>query len=148
MSGKYLTYKLEILISCLLLWLNQIMPTSSLFKSWRKDKATPKLCFYRYPKDQELCAVSTWNEYLKRTETWRTNGDQFKLLLCYIKSRVEVLSLRVSRWIKEILKKTDVDVDIFKVCSTCLASTSKPCRSGISMNDILNRGSWSNESTW
>ena len=51
--------------------------------------------------------------------------------------------VQVSRWIKEILKKTDVDVDVFKG-----HSTSSGCLLGISVNDILSRGSWSNESTW
>ena len=58
---------------------------------------------------------------------------------------MEVHSLTVSRWIKEILKKT-VDVDVFKGHSTRSASTSKACLSGISVDDILSRGSWLNES--
>ena len=53
-------------------------------KSWRKGKAPPKFYFYKYPKDQELCVVSAFNEYLKRTEAWRTNGDKFQLLLIYV----------------------------------------------------------------
>ena len=85
-----------------------------LHKSWRKGKAPPKLYFYKYPKDQELCVVSALNEYLKRTETWRTNGDKFQLLLSYIKPHVEVHSSTVSRWIKEILKEIGVDVDVLK----------------------------------
>ena len=59
---------------------------------------------------------------------------------------MEVHSLTVSRWIKEILKKTGVDVDVFKGHSTRSASTSKACLSGISMDDIRSRGSWLNES--
>ena len=59
---------------------------------------------------------------------------------------MEVHSLTVSRWIKEILKKTGVDVDVFKGHSTRSASTSKACLSGISVDDILSRGSWLNES--
>ena len=49
---------------------------------------------------------------------------------------------------KEILKKTGVDVDVFKGHFTRSASTSKACLSDISVDDILSRGSWSNESTW
>ena len=109
-------------------------------KSWRKGKAPPKLYFYKYPKDQELCVVSALNEYLKRTETWRTNGDKFQLLLSYIKPHVKVHSSTVSRWIKEILKETGVDVDVFKGHSTRSASTSKGCLSGISVDDTLRRG--------
>ena len=118
-----------------------------LHKSWKKGEAPPKLYFYKFLKDQELCVVSALNEYLKRTETWRTNGEKFPLILSYIKLHVEVHSSSVSRWIKEILKEPGVDVDVFKGHSTRSASTSKACLSGISMDDILGRRSWSSEST-
>ena len=58
--------------------------------------------------------MSALNEYLKCTETWRTNGDKFQLLLSYVKPHVEVHSSTVSRWIKEILKEIEVDVDVLK----------------------------------
>ena len=61
---------------------------------------------------------------------------------------MEVHSSTVSRWIIKILRETGVDVDVFKGYSTRSASTSKACLSGISVDDILSRGSWSNESTW
>ena len=61
---------------------------------------------------------------------------------------MEIHSSTVSRWIKEILKETRVDVDVFKGHSTRSASTSKACLSGISVDDILSRRSWSNEFTW
>ena len=77
-----------------------------LHKSWRKGKAPPKLYFHKYPKDQELCVVSALNEHLKRTETWRKNGNKFQLLLSYIRPHVEVHSSTVSTWIKETLKET------------------------------------------
>ena len=61
---------------------------------------------------------------------------------------MEVHSSTVSRWIKEILKETGVDVDVFKGHFTRSASTSKACLSDISVDNILSRGSWSNQSTW
>ena len=111
-----------------------------------KVKAPPKLYFYNYPKDQELCVVSVLNEYLKHTKTWRTNRDKFQLLLSYIKFHVEFHSSTDSKRIKEILKETWIDVDVFKGHSTRSASTSKACLSGISVDDILSRWSWLNES--
>ena len=165
MSEKYLTYKLVILMAlnspfrastmhCLNVGFMAkpedayIFTFHKLHKSWRKVKAPPKLYFYKYPKDQKLCVVSALNEYLKGTKTWRTNGDKVQLLLSYIKFHVEVHSSTDSKRIKEILKETWVDVDVFKGHSTRSASTSKACLSGISVDDILSQGSWSNESTW
>ena len=114
-----------------------------LHKSWIKFEAPPKLYFCKYPKDQEMCVVSALIEYLKRTKILRANGDKFHLLLIYVKPQGST----VSRWIREILKEAGVGVDVFKGHSTRSASTSKACLSGISVTDILSRGSWSNEST-
>ena len=119
-----------------------------LHKSWRKGKAPPKLYFHKYPDDQELCIVSGLNEYLKRTITWRTNGDSFQLLLSYIKLHVAVHGSTVCSWVKEILKETGIDVDIFTGHPTRSAPTSKACLSGISADDILSGGSWSNKFNW
>ena len=122
------------------------MPTSSLFisciKVGERSKHHQNYIFITIQK------INALNEYLKRTKTWRTNRDKFQLLLSYIKFHVEVHSSTDSKRIKEILKETWVDVDVFKGHSTRSASTSKACLSGISVDDILSRGSWSNESTW
>ena len=100
LSGKYLTYKSVILMAlssasrasamhCLDVRFmvksedSYIFTFHKLHKSWRKGKAPPKLYFYKYPKDQELCVVSAVNEHLKRTETWRRSGDKCQLLLSY-----------------------------------------------------------------
>ena len=83
------------------------MPTFSLFISYVKVEERVK-----YPKYQKLCVMAALNEDLKRTETWRPNGDKFQFLLSYIKPLVEIHSSTVSRWIKEALKETGVDVEI------------------------------------
>ena len=105
------------------------MHTSSLSISCIKVGERPKLYFYKYLKDQILCVVSALNEYLKRTETWRTHGDKFQLLLSYIKPHVE------------ILKETGVDVNVFKGRSTRSACTSKTCLSGIYLVSLPGRNS-------
>ena len=54
---------------------------------------------------------------------------------------------KIEKWIKDILKENEVDVDVLKGHSTRSVSTSKACLSGISVDDILSQGSWSNKST-
>ena len=49
---------------------------------------------------------------------------------------------------KRDIERNWVDVDVFKGHFTRLASTSKACLSDISVDNILSRGSWSNQSTW
>ena len=57
-------------------------------------------------------------------------------------------SSTVSRWIKEALKLAGIDVSIFKGHSKRTASSSKVSKAGLSLADILARGSWSSSSTW
>ena len=47
-----------------------------------------------------------------------------------------------------MLTISGVDVGVFKGHSTRSASTSKAALSGLSVPDILERGCWSNSSTW
>ena len=85
LSGKYLTYELVILMALTsasrasaMYHLDvrfmvktkdaYIFTFHKLHNSWRRGKAPPKLYFYKYPKDQELCVVSALDEYLKCTK--------------------------------------------------------------------------------
>ena len=61
---------------------------------------------------------------------------------------MEVSNTTVSRWIKESLKLLGIDVSIFKGHSTRAASSSKASKAGLSLADILTRGSSSSSSTW
>ena len=119
-----------------------------LHKSWRRGKAPPKLMFLEYSEDPNLCVVAVLEEYLKRTQSWRSNASKTQLLLSYVKPHVEVQSSTISRWLKEILKEAGIDIKIFRGHSTRSASSSKAGLAGISTDEILKRGSWSNESTW
>ena len=123
-----------------------------LHKSWKKGRAPPILTFYAFPDDPQLCVISTLKEYLIRTKSRRVdstgNIKKTQLLLGHISPYVEVQSCTISRWLKETLKVAGIDVDTFKGHSTRSASSSKAGVSGLSISDILKRGSWSSESTW
>ena len=69
-------------------------------------------------------------------------------MLGYIKPYVEDSSPTVSRCIKELLKLSGKDGTTFKGHSTRAVSSSKVGRTRLSVSDILNRGSWSQKSTW
>ena len=108
----------------------------------------PPISYYKYGEDQDICVITTLAHYLSRTETWRSNKTKTQLLLSYINPHDEVESSTVSRWLKDILKKTGIDVNTFKGHSTWSASSSKAGLARISTDEILKRESWSTESTW
>ena len=57
-------------------------------------------------------------------------------------------SSTVSRRIKETLQLAGIDVSICKGHSTRTASSSKASKAGLSLADVLAKGSWSGSSTW
>ena len=54
----------------------------------------------------------------------------------------------ISGWLKKVLKSSGIDVPLFTAHSTRSATTLKASASGLSMIEILERGTWSNKSTW
>ena len=163
LSDKFLTYKLTMLmaltLACRTLGLQHLnimfmvkTPSSFTFtfhklhKAWKKLKSPPSV-FHCFEGDGSLCVVAVLNEYLKRSEKWRTS-DEWQLLLSFVQPHKPVVSSTISGWIKKVLTISGVDVGVFKGHSTRSASTSKAALSGLSVPDILERGCWSNSSTW
>ena len=94
-----------------------------------------------------MCLVKCLDAYLERTKVWRDGKNQ--LLLSFIQPDKEVYSSDISRWLKENLVLAGVTKIVeFGGHSTGWASTSKAELSGLSVKEVSDRGSWSNESIW
>jgi len=92
--------------------------------------------------------VKCLDEYLLRSKDWRNIGKN-QLILSFVNPHREVVSSTISRWLRETLDLSGVTmIGDFSGYSTRSASTSKAEISGLSIKDILDRGSWSNESIW
>ena len=59
-----------------------------------------------------------------------------------------VVTFTISGWLKNVLKKAEIDISTFKAHSTRSASTSKVDLCGAPIEEILKQGYWSNEFTW
>ena len=157
LSDKYLTYKLTVLLALTspsrVLGLqhfdirfmtkgtnNYLFTFGKLHKAWRKGKSPPSLKVYSF----ELCVVATLDEYLKRTKVWR-GKDKNQLLSSFVKPHNPVVSSTINGWIKNVLREAGIDT---KGHSTHSAPTSKARLAGLSVTDIVERGSWTNGLTW
>ena len=78
----------------------------------------------------------------------RKKNQASQLLLSFIKPHNAVAKSTVAGWVKQILIMSGINTDIFKPHSTRSASSSHARLSGLSLSDILKRGSWSNKTTW
>ena len=105
------------------------------------------MVFHSFKEDSSLCVVAVLSGYLKRSEKWRAS-DECQLLLSFAQPRKPVISSTISGWIKNMLTISAVEVGVFKVHSTRSASISKATLSGLSVPEMLERGCWSNSSTW
>ena len=105
-----------------------------LHKTWKKEKSPPSVVFHSFEEDSSLCVVAVLNEYLKRSEKWRTS-DQWQLLFNFVQPHKPVVSSTISGWINKVFTISGVDIG---------ASTSKAALSGLSMLGNLERGCWSN----
>ena len=79
---------------------------------------------------------------------WREKNQTSQLSVSFIKPHNAVDKSTVAGWVKQILIMSGINTDIFKPHSTRSASSSHARLSGLSLSDILKRGSWSNKTTW
>ena len=119
---------------------------SQTVKHSRRGKVPPPVIFYRFPEDILLCPIATLDSYIDLTKTWR--GKETQLFLSHVSPHKAIGKSTIARWLKEVLNLSGINTDHFQAHSVRGASSSKVSSKGLSVQDILNRGNWSNESTW
>ena len=115
-------------------------------KTQDPEKPQGPLEIFQFESDPLLCPVKCIQAYLKQTKELRGQESQFFVKTC--KPHSWVTRSTIASWIKRVLKNTGVDVNVFKGHSTRSAASSAARARGASVKDILDRGNWSNKSTW
>ena len=82
--------------------------------------------------------------YLEKTKDIR--GLINKLFISFRRPHKEVGTQTISRWIKKVMCKSGIDVNIFSAYSTRHASTSAAKRSGVNIDQIRKTAGWSKDS--
>ena len=82
----------------------------NLVKQSVPGRAQPVLTLSKFAEDQTLCAFTTLEEYIKRTEPIRDSEPQ--LFISIIKSFKNVSKDTIGRWIKNVMKSSGVDTSI------------------------------------
>ena len=113
--------------------LKYVFKFHKLHKSWRQDQKLTSLEFEAFSQDNDVCVVSTLDEYLHRTEEWRRVNNKTQLLLSYIQPHKQVVPSTISSWLKNVLKSSGINVSLFTAHSTRSATPSKESASGLSM---------------
>ena len=120
---------------------------AKLLKTWEKSRAFPKPEIFAFKKDTDLCVVQTLKVYLITSQEWR-DEKKTQLLLGINKPRKTTSVSTVSRWIKDLMSLSGIDVSLFKSQSTRSVSTSRASLSGANIQGIFGENRWSSEFTW
>ena len=132
---------------------NSLLQFDTKLKTSKTGKTLPKSIFHKFSEDMYLCPVTCLNQYLARSQDGRTVQDNGlvhpnQVLLSHIKPHEPVSKPSIARWIKEVLKISGINIDIYKAHSTRSASTSKAGTLGVRIEDIIDQANWSNKSTF
>lgn len=104
----------------------------------------PNLIIPFFVKDLLICPASALETYLKSTKLLR--NEEKKFFISTRKPHKAVGTQTLSRWIKEVLNDSGVDISKFSAYSTRHASTSAAKRGGITVDSILKMAGWSKNS--
>lgn len=113
---------------------------SHLLKQTKPGKHLATLTFHKYEKNEKLCIVKAFTDYIKRTKDIRNST---KLLISTIKPFGPVSKSTISRWVKLVMVRAGIDV-AFKPHSTRSAAASKANLHGIPVTTIMKTAGWSN----
>ena len=78
---------------------------------------------------------------------WISTSDS-KLFRSILKPHKQITKYTLTRWIKEVLKLSVIDITVFQAHSIRAAASSKAFIMGLSTDDILKKGNWAQKSTW
>ncbi|XP_068738595.1 uncharacterized protein [Montipora capricornis] len=100
--------------------------------------------FVAYPDNPNICVVTTLKAYLDRTSALRNK----QLFVSYSKPFKPVSRDTISRWVKTVMQKSGIDVNLFRPHSTRAAATSKAFLKSVPLEHILSVAGWSSSDTF
>ncbi|XP_050309142.1 uncharacterized protein LOC126745361 [Anthonomus grandis grandis] len=116
-----------------------------LIKTSSRNNCQPLLVVPYISENPSLCLASVIDEYIQRTQTHRSNEDDW-LILTYAKPVHPATTQRISKWIKNTLSDSGVDINYFSSHSTRHAATSAAYRAGVSIEVIRKAAGWTQKS--
>lgn len=117
-----------------------IITISNLIKTSAINREQPTLVIPYFTDKPSICPAKCLEDYLEITKHIR--NDSSNLFLTYKRPHKPVTSQTISRWIKNMLAESGVDVTKFSAHSTRHASTSAARASGVSLDAIRKTAGW------
>ncbi|RVE41599.1 hypothetical protein evm_013747 [Chilo suppressalis] len=116
-------------------------------KTTAPSRLQPKLVLPFFRENANICPATILLDYLNKTENIRQGCKQ--LILTIKKPHHAASATTISRWIKETLSDSGIDVNKYATHSTRHASTSKASEGGVNIEVIRKVAGWTaNSSTF
>jgi len=114
-------------------------------KTSRPGAVQPCLILPRFTNNSKCCVVRALKAYLYKTDTLREGNTS--LFLSTGGKHHPVSKQTLSKWVKQVLQNSGIDLHLFSSHSTRHASTSAAKRLGIPLDSICSRAGWSSSSS-
>lgn len=115
-----------------------------LIKTSRPGAYQPLIVLPFIKENHKICPALCLKAYLERTTSLRNQEDY--LFISYQKPHKKVVSQTLSHWVKFILEKSGIDINVYGAHSTRHASTSAAHRAGVNLEVIRQAAGWSESS--
>ena len=117
-------------------------------KHTRQGKSNKPSIFYSFKEGHVLCPKLCIEAYLKRTLLLRTKESEGPLFLSLNKPHSPVSKDTIRRWVTLTITKAGIDPKRFTCHSTRGAASSAAAKAGVPIDFILEKGNWSQRSTF
>lgn len=117
-----------------------------LIKTSAPNRANQQLVIPYFNEKPNICPAKTLSTYLHKTKDLRSTPGTEKLILTTKKPVHNASAQTVSRWIKQVLGDSGIDVSVYGAHSTRHASTSAARRAGVSVDVIKRAAGWTGSS--
>ena len=118
-----------------------------IIKHSRPSYANKPLKLYVHEENPIICPVQTIKHYLNR-ETKSNDPDTTTFSITHGKPFKAAHEDTISRWVKEVMAETGIDVNKYNTHSCRSAASTGALYKGVHREDILKQGNWSNLKTF
>lgn len=119
---------------------------TDIVKTSAPGRDQPVLFLPFFTENPNICPASVLRDYIFLTKNMRTTNAG-SLLLTHKRPHKAATAQSISRWIKQVLSESGVDVSIYSAHSTRHAATSAAHAAGLSVDMIRKTAGWTNTSS-
>lgn len=123
-----------------------IIIISDIVKTSAPGRAQPLLALPYFNENKDICPATVLKDYISVTIDDRSSLKCNNLFLTYRRPYKVATAQSISRWIKQTLASSGVDVSVFSGHSTRHAATSAAKSAGVSLDIIRKTAGWTTSS--